>query len=108
MTGNTGLSKVAVGVADGMGDVAPRIGVALGTGVGGGWGAGGSQVCTSTIASVGLPGGGTNVVGVISGVGSGTIVSSVGVSAITVVMTASVTSGISVAQDTTSMCKITI
>jgi hypothetical protein len=79
VTGKTGLSKVAVGVVGGMNDVAPGIGVALGTGV-----------------------------GVISGVGSGTIVSSVGVSAITTVVTASVTSGVSVAQDTTSVGKITI
>jgi hypothetical protein len=79
VTGKTGLSKVAVGVAGGMSDVALGIEVAGGIGV-----------------------------GVISGVGSGTIVSSVGVSAITTVATASVTSGVSVAQDTTSIDEIMI
>jgi hypothetical protein len=86
VTGKTGLSKVAGraptpggGVTGAMDDVAPGIGVALGTGV-----------------------------GLISNVGSGTMVSSVGVSAITSVVTASVTSGVSVAQDTISIDKITI
>jgi hypothetical protein len=78
VTSKTGLSKVAVGVAGGMGDVALGIEVAGGIGV-----------------------------GVISGVGSGTMVSS-GVSAITTVVAASVTSGFSVAQDRTSMGKITV
>lgn len=38
MTANTGLFKVAVGVAGGMSDVAPGTGVAFGAGVGDGTG----------------------------------------------------------------------
>jgi hypothetical protein len=86
VTGKAGLSKVAVagraptpggGVAGGMNDVTSGVGVVLGS-----------------------------AVGVISGVGSGTIVSSIGVSAIATVVTASVTSGVNVAQDTTGIIKI--